>query len=154
MKKLNAIICFMMMQVSVLSAGEPNCSGCDTAKLMLQCEYYVKIKGDLSKKSFCEEYADAVDNDGSHAKAAWYYLLGGKPDRALPAAKLAIDEGQIYAAEYAAEASLFFNEYKAAKTYIKMLRKSGMEPQNFRKNLELLKKIYPDTDFDLLLRME
>ncbi len=135
---------------STIYAAEHECSGCDLNRLMLQCDYYVKLKGDPSKSGFCEKYAEALDNPGTHAKAAWYYLLGLKPQKAQRSAIAAIEEGQTYAAEYAAEASLIFNEYEAAKKYMKMLPKDFSKGAEFKKDIEILKLLYPDTDFSAI----
>ncbi len=152
MRKIYGTLLLIFAGGAALFAQEPECSGCDAGKLMLQCDYYVVKKEDLSKTDFCRKYADAVDNDGAHAKASWYYLLGGKPEEALRSALEAIDEGQIYAAQYAAEASLIFDEFKAAKMYMKMLREKRVDLPSLKKDLELLKKIYPDTNFDPLMQ--
>ncbi len=151
MKKLYSTLMFIALFICVAAAEERSCSGCDAGKLMLQCDYYVVKREDLSKTDFCREYADAVDSDGAHAKAARYYLLGREPQKALRAALQAIDEGQIYAAQYAAEASLIFDELKAAKLYMKMLKEKSVDLKGMKKDLELLGKIYPDTDFGTLL---
>ncbi len=132
---------------TALYGAEHECSGCGTSKLMVQCDYYVVRRGDLSKSGFCENYAKALDAPGTHAKAAWYYLLGQKPQMAQRSAIAAIEEGQIYAAEYAAEASVIFHEYKAAKKYMKMLPKDFLKSAGFKKDLEILGNIYPDVDF-------
>ncbi len=154
MKKLRSSLIFIALFVCAAAAEESGCSGCGAGKLMLQCDYYVVKNGDLDKTDLCREYADAVDNDGAHAKAARYYLLGREPQKALRAALRAIEEGQTYAAQYAAEASLIFNEFKAAGKYMSMLKKSGIEPWSLEKDLLALKKIYPDTDFDTLMRVK
>ena len=130
-----------------VDASPQACSGCSAGKLMLQCDYYVKQRGDVSKSGFCEQYADAIDSDGTHAKAAWYYLLGQKPEKAQRSAIAALEEGQTYAAEYAAEASVIFREYEAARKYMKMLPKDFSKKEHFRKNIELLSRIYPTADF-------
>ena len=138
--------------ISALQAADLNvsCRGCAAGKLMLQCDVYVAEAGHREKRSLCEKYAEIVDIDGASAKAAWYYLLAGKPEKALKAANRALKIGQNYAYEYAAYALLLLGKKeearKAMKTFITKVGKLGGESY-FQKDFKTIKRLYPEVDF-------
>ncbi len=138
----------MALMFSSLQAADRNvsCRGCAAGKLMLQCDVYVARQGDLSKRSYCEEYARVVDLDGASAKAAWYYLLADKPEEALQAAEKALRVGQDFAREYVAYALLMLGrEQEAAEAMKKFLGKAG-DPY-WKRDEGILRKLYPKYDF-------
>ncbi|WP_456451449.1 hypothetical protein [Hydrogenimonas sp.] len=129
---------------------EPSCKGCGAGKLMLQCDYYVARKGDLAKRHFCAEYAKIVDIDGASAKAAWYWLLAGEPDKAFDAALRAMKVGHDFAAGYAAQALVALGNAEEAKRYMARFRRTVKERGYFKKEVSTLSKLYPDKDFSCL----
>ncbi len=149
MNRYGTIVAALMLSLP-LFAADASCKGCGAGKLMLQCDYYVARQGDLSKRHFCEEYAQIVDVDGASAKAAWYYLLGGKPEKALDAAMRAYDQGQTFAAGYVAQALSVLGRGEEAKRYIEPFRKVVKERSYFTKEVNTLKKLYPDADFSTI----
>ena len=149
MNRYGTIVVALMLSLP-LFAADASCKGCGAGKLMLQCDYYVARQGDLSKRHFCEEYAQIVDVDGASAKAAWYYLLGGKPEKALDAAMRAYDQGQTFAAGYVAQALSVLGRGEEAKRYIEPFRKVVKERSYFAKEVNTLKKLYPDADFSTI----
>ncbi|WP_457597357.1 hypothetical protein [Hydrogenimonas sp.] len=136
----------------VFAADGPQCRGCAAGKLMLQCDYYVVRGGDLAKRHFCEEYAKVVDIDGASAKAAWYWLLAGKPEKALDAAKRAMAAGQTFAAGYAAQASVMLKKPREAKSYLEKFRAIGTDRSYFRDEVAKLRRLYPNYEWEVLLK--
>ena len=134
------------------SASDVSCKGCGAGKLMLQCDYYVARQGDLTKQDVCIEYAKIVDIDGASAKAAWYYLLGGKPDKAFDAAMKALNQGQTYAAGYVAQSLVALGNREEAENYLKKFQDAVQQRDYFVKEVETLRKIYPNADFSVLLQ--
>ena len=129
---------------------DPSCRGCGSGKLMLQCDYYVVKQGKMEMRSACEKYAEIVDVDGASAKAAWYYLLAGKVEKALDAATRAVEVGQVYANEYMAYALLIGGRESEAKAAMKKFR-SGVQQNSFvKRDIEALAKLYSDVDFGKL----
>ncbi len=145
--------CFFLLTVGALTlwgAGHDShdtAKGCSACKLLLSCDYYVARKHDLSKRNLCEAYAQSVDIDGSRAKAAWYWLLAGKPEKAFDSAKRAIEQGQNFAAAYAAMASAIAGKKAEALEYWKRFRKSVSKRNYVQKEIETLKALYPKVDF-------
>ena len=139
--------------ISALQAADLNvsCRGCAAGKLMLQCDVYVARAGKLEKQPLCEEYAKIVDIDGASAKAAWYYLLAGKPGKALNAAERALEIGQSYANEYAAYALLLLGKKEEAQKTMKAFATKVGGEGYLQKDLDSLKRIYPEVDFRGLL---
>jgi len=136
--------------VSLSAEVDPSCRGCASGKLMLQCDYYVVKQGKMEMRSACEEYAKIVDVDGASAKAAWYYLLAGKVDKALDAAERAIKIGHVYANEYLAYALLVRGKENEAKSAMEKFR-SGVQQNSFvKRDIEALTKLYPGVDFGKL----
>ncbi len=149
MKKM-ILLPLLIGTLSLHAEIDPSCRGCGSGKLMLQCDYYVVKQGRMEMRSACEEYAKIVDVDGASAKAAWYYLLAGKPDKAQSAAKRAVDLGQVFANEYLAYALLVKGREDEAKAVMKKFR-NGVEQRSFvKRDIEALAKLYPDVDFGKL----
>jgi len=149
MGKYGLLVMAGVMATSLFGA-DASCRGCGAGKLMLQCDYYVVRRGETDKRHFCVEYAQIVDVDGASAKAAWYYLLGGAPEKALDAAKRALDQGQTFAAGYVAEALSALGKSEEAKSYAERFRKVVKKREYFVKEVETLKKLYPDADFSAI----
>ncbi|WP_353662058.1 hypothetical protein [Hydrogenimonas sp. SS33] len=141
--------CLLILGILALQNSMAGC-GCGKGKLMLQCDYYVARLGDKSRQHLCEEYAKVVDIDGASAQAAWYYLLAGKPGKALAAARRAYDQGQTYAAGYMAEALLILGRDREAKRYRDIFVKRVKKRAYFDKEIEVLKKLYPRVGFSTL----
>ncbi|WP_300368960.1 hypothetical protein [Hydrogenimonas sp.] len=141
------ILAVLPLQVFAL---DPSCKGCGAGKLMLQCDYYVAKQGDMSRQHLCEEYAKIVDIDGASAKAAWYYLLAGKPQKAFDAAIKALKQGQTFAAGYAAQAMTIMDNPEKAKQYLSQFTNGVEERDYFEKEVSTLRKIYPSIDFSIL----
>ena len=140
---------FLLATVTAWSA-DVSCKGCAAGKLMLQCDYYVARGGDLSKRHYCEAYAKVVNLDGASAKAAWYYLLAGRPDAAYDAAKRAMDTGQHFAALYAALAEAMAGRKEAAAQLYKRFIEWVPDHGYARDRIATLAKLYPDADFSPL----
>ena len=146
-------LCIAILTAGALALGgadhdsRDTAKGCSACKLLLSCEYYVARKHDLSRRNLCEEYAKNVDIDGSRAKAAWYWLLAGKPQKARASAKRAMEQGQSFAAAYAAMASAILGETGEALEEWKKFRESVPQREYVRKELETVKALYPKVDF-------
>ncbi len=121
--------------------------GCGAGKDMLKCDYYVKRAGNMAYQSSCESYAKVVDTNGSYGKAAWYYLLASKPQKALESAKKALEQGHMFAAEYAAFAAKILNEDQEAKNYFMRFHSIVPNHEYVKNDIEVLKKIYKKVDF-------
>ena len=145
--------CFAFLAVGALTlwgAGHEEhgtAKGCSACKLVLSCDYYVARNHDLSKRYLCEAYAQNVDIDGSRAKAAWYWLLAGEPAKALASAKRAMEQGQSFAAAYAAMASAILGKTDEAAEEWKKFRESVAQREYVRKELETVEALYPKVDF-------
>ena len=154
MTKLLRCIAFLTAGVLTLwGAGgesEDAAKGCSACKMLLSCDYYVAHKHDLGKRNLCEAYAQSVDIDGSRAKAAWYWLLAGKPQKALDSAKRAMEQGQRFAAAYAAMAAAILGKTGEMLEEWKKFRESVLEREYVRRELETLKALYPGVDFSAL----
>ena len=125
--------------------------GCGkSCKSMIQCDYYVAKKGDASKQKICADYAENSDIDGAHATAAWFYLLGGKPEKARLSALQALKQGQSYAAGYLVEALVILGRTEEAKKYKKIFERSVKKRDYFKKEIEMLERLYPRADFSAL----
>jgi hypothetical protein len=115
------------------------------------CDYHVAKCHDRSYQASCLDYAHYVDIDGAHAKAAWYYLLGGQPERALKAARKALAQGQSYAAEYAWLALMIQGKRQEADRVMKRYRPTLYAmPKAFDQDLMLTKILYPQIKFPVL----
>jgi tetratricopeptide (TPR) repeat protein len=134
-----------------LGLGAQPVKGCGCgAKLLLQCDYYVLRKGDLSKREACEKYAESVDIDGASAKAAWYYLAAGKPEKALKAARKAISVGHRFAEGYAAQALAIMGDKPGAEAAFARFRQAVPDHGYFADEVAVLRRLYPDADFSTL----
>ena len=141
----------LLMAASLLPAdAAQGCRGCRAAKAMLTCDYYVKRLGDVRRQASCETYAKIVDIDGSRAKAAWYYLLAGRPEKALASAQKALRQGHAFAAEYAALASLILHKRREAVRYMHRFRASVPDSAFVKNDIEVLERIYKNRDFSPL----
>jgi len=140
------VVLLLLIESLALSAQNPHpaeCQSCVVNKNMIRCDYYVARKAVKGKQSECEIYARYLDRDGTHANAAWYYLLAGRPKKALAAAQSAIAEGQTYAAEYAVFALRILGRRAEAdsllKRYADWIRKAG----RYEQDRKTLAKLYP-----------
>jgi len=129
-----------------LSAQKPSaaeCQSCAVNKKMIRCDYYVARKAVKEKQGECEIYARYLDRDGTRARAAWYYLLAGRPAEALTAARQAMDAGHDYAVEYAIFALWILKKDSKAERLLKehadLLRSVGY----FEEDRRILAKLYP-----------
>lgn len=153
MKTFVTIAIFLCVgTISGWSLEKRGCHGCSAGKLMLQCDYYVARKGDLSHRDDCAAYAEAVDVDGASAKAAWYYLLAGRPHQALDAARRALAVGQTFAAGYAAQAEMVLGYPRRALHFMAQFHEKVKDDTYFKKELITLRRLYPTVDFDRLTR--
>ena len=149
MKKM-ILLPLLTGMLSLHAEVDPSCRGCASGKLMLQCDHYVVKQGKMEMRSACEKYAEIVNVDGASAKAAWYYLLADKVDKARDAAKRAIELGQVYANEYMAYALLIQGREEEAKRAMQLFRKGVKQNSFFRTDIKTLQKFYPKVDFGVL----
>ena len=150
--KYTVFMPFIFLSLFLHAADETSCKGCAAGKLMLQCDYYVAKKGIMEKKHFCEAYAKIVDIDGAYAKAAWYYLLGENPAKALESAKRAISQGQVYANEYAAYALIILSKTDEAVSAMHRFRENIKEHGFVKRDISALQKVYPSVPFEKLMK--
>ncbi|WP_292656679.1 hypothetical protein [Nitratifractor sp.] len=143
---MRSVVFLLLLLPLALSAQKPDtaeCQSCAVNKKMIRCDYYVAGKAVKEKQSECENYARYLDRDGTHANAAWYYLLAGHPNEALRAARKAMAEGQTYAAEYAVFALRILGQGTDAdrlqQQYADLIRKAG----RFEQDRKILAKLYP-----------
>ncbi len=129
-----------------------HCVGCSVGKEKLQCDYYVARQADRSRQSFCLRYADYVNIDGAFPKAAWYYLLAGKPKRALEAADRGIAQKQEYAREYRALALWLLGHSDEARNELRSFFRTVTSHDYFDKDLETLRRLYPGRRLESLKR--
>ncbi|BDY12453.1 hypothetical protein [Hydrogenimonas cancrithermarum] len=144
------LIAALFVSGTILNVEAAECKGCSVGKLMLQCDYYVKRQGDLTKQHYCKAYAESVDIDGARAKAAWYFLLAGEPKKALASAKNALKHGHDFAAEYAALASAVLGDSRGAKRYISYFLERVKNGDYVKEDIGVLRKIYGSADFSSL----
>ncbi len=145
MKKL-----FLILICSLIWAdSNVTCSKCSLNKSEMRCNYYVAKKGDISKVSYCKEYADYLNSTKVYGKAAWYYLLSKEPDLALKASKNAVKMGENYAYEYMGDVYLIKGDKEKAKEfYMKFKDKvKNIEPLT-ESNFKVLERIYKNFDHD------
>jgi len=148
MKRLLIPVFLPLMLVA--QSGGPSCKGCAAGKLMLQCDYYVVRQGDVGKRHFCADYAKIVDIDGASAKAAWYWLLAGEPEKAFDAALRAYNQGQTFAAGYAAQALAVMGNADEAKKFLNKFLSAVRDRSYFEKEVATLEKLYPAKDLKIL----
>lgn len=149
---MNRILAILALSAIILPASEniAQCRGCAAGKLMLRCDYYFVKQGKAESRSACLDYAKVVDLDGANAKAAWYYLLGGEPEKAEKSSRRAVELGQVFANEYLAYALLILGKENAAKDAMKRFSE-GVKHNGFAiRDRKILEKIYPDLDFRAL----
>jgi hypothetical protein len=151
LKKVSILLVLVASYAFSQQSGA-SCKGCGAGKLMLQCDYYVVRKGDLSKRGYCAEYAKIVDIDGASAKAAWYWLLAGEPQKAYDAATKAYRQGQTFAAGYAAQALTILGDVAEAKRYAGIFMQNVPDRAYFDKELNVLKRLYPKVGFEEVLK--
>ncbi len=141
MVRVLLIFCFGFLS---LHAAQANCSSCAIGKDMVKCDYYVVRKHNLKYQSNCLAYAKSIDTDGMHAKAAWYYLLGGDKESAKRCSKKALDMGQHYAAEYKGLVDIVENNIEGAKKELSFFKHKVKNADYVKKDIEALKYIYKD----------
>ena len=146
MPEMRSVLLFLLLSPLALLAQTPKSEGCQSCavnKKMIRCDYYVARRGLKEKRSECESYARYLDHDGTHANAAWYYLLAGRPEEALTAARKAMEAGQAYAAEYAIFALRILERepeaQKLLKRYADLIRTVG----RFEQDRRILTRLYP-----------
>ncbi len=98
----------------------------------------------------CRAYAQAVDIDGASAKAARYWLFGGRPEKALASSEKALKVGQNYAALYAAEALAILGRSDEAKRQWQRFVRKVPDHRYAFDDIDILKKLYPKVDFDFM----
>ncbi len=141
MKKLLVIVPLLLF------GSDKVCTKCTLNKAQMKCEYYVALKGDASKASLCENYADYLNKTQVYGKASWYYLLAKKPRRAIEAAKNAIKNGENFAYEYMADGYLILGQKDLAKKYYAKFKEAVGDPRFFvSKDFKVLGKLYKDFD--------
>ena len=94
------------------------------------CNFYVAKNGDASKAGHCKEYADYLDSTKVYGKAAWYYLLGLKPKKAVDAAQKAVKMGENYAKEYMAFGYWLTGEKSKAKEALQGFKANYLTKRN------------------------
>ena len=124
--------------------------GCAAQQAKMRCDYYVVKKGDQSKRAFCADYAKRADLDGAAGRAAWYWLLAGKPDKALASVRAAIKAHHMYAAEYGAFASIITGNQKEGLKYWKFFTRNVQLHHYVHKDRKIVEKLYPTIDFSSL----
>jgi len=120
------------------------CSKCDLNKMQMRCEYYVGLKGDMSKTSYCESYADYLDETKVYGKASWYHLLAKNPEKAIQSAKKALKFGEEYAKEYMAIGYMVTGDKKKAKELFGSISPNPIVDKDF----ETVKRIYNDFNIE------
>ena len=134
-----------LILTGVLLAGhaEAGCN-CAVGKEFLRCAYYVEKQGDLTQQKACLTYASGLLEGESPGRASWYFIVGGDFDRAIAAARKAIDRGEYYAFESLGEAWLLKGDTQKAKAAFTELRKAvpGYKPL-ITKHFETLTRLYP-----------
>jgi hypothetical protein len=143
------ILWILMPAIFIGSASEirVSCAGCDAGKEKVRCDYYVVDRGEKSRRKHCLNYAKYVDIDGAYPKAAWYYLLAGKPQKAVGSARKGIAQGQEYARAYLAMALWILGKPREAENEWNGLGNLRKKFGGFLRERELLKRLYPDVDF-------
>jgi hypothetical protein len=145
---LSLLLLFSLQSILAADPASRSCPTCSAVKSSMLCDYHVGKRHDRSYQPSCLAYARYVDIDGAHAKAAWYYLLGNRPDLALSAARHALAEGQSYAADYAWFALAIEGKAEEAvtllKRYLPTFRAIG---KGFTQDLLLMKTLYPKARF-------
>ncbi len=136
MKKLLFIVPLLLF------GSDKVCTKCSLNKAQMKCEYYVALKGDASKAFLCDQYADYLDKTKVYGRAAWYYLLAKKPEKAIEAANNALKLGESYANEYLAEAYLILGQKRKATEHFNKLKTRFFSDKNFK----TLQKLYPNFD--------
>ncbi len=138
------VIFILSLGLFSLQAAQVSCSSCAIGKDMVKCDYYVIRKHDLKYQKNCLAYAKSIDRDGMHAKAAWYYLLGGDKESAKRCSKKALDMGQHYAAEYKGLVDIAENNIEDAKKELSFFKHKVKNVDYAKKDIEALKYIYKD----------
>jgi len=144
--KINRVLLIPFLGFLSLQAAEVSCSSCTIGKDMVKCDYYVVRKHNLKYQKNCLAYAKSIDTDGMHAKAAWYYLLGGDKDSAKRCSKKALDMGQHYASEYKGLVDIVEKNIKDAKKELSFFKHKVKNVNYVKKDIEALKYIYKDFD--------
>ena len=123
------------------------CTKCDLNRAEMKCNYYVAKKGDKAHAKECLDYAEYLDSTKVYGKAAWYYLLGLKPQKAMEAAKKAVQMGENYAYEYIGDVYLIRGDEQRAREYYQKFKKSVGDTEFFTsRSFDVLQKLYPDFD--------
>ncbi len=135
--------------VTISGAQSRGC-GCAASRAKMRCDYYVVKKGDRSKRAFCADYANRADLDGAAGRAAWYWILAGKPDKALASVRAAIKAHHMYAAEYGAFASMMKGNQKEGMAYWRLFIHSVRSHRYAYKDRTIVEKLYPAIDFSNL----
>ncbi|MRI84170.1 MAG: hypothetical protein C6I00_07095 [Nitratiruptor sp.] len=117
--------------------GAP-CSKCELNKAEMVCNFYVAQKADRSKAVHCKEYADYLDSTKVYGKAAWYYLLGLQPKRAVEAAKRAVQMGESYAKEYMALGYWLVGEKGKAREVLQGFKANELT----KRDREIIERLY------------
>ena len=142
---------FLIVPALLLAAP---CSKCELNRAEMRCNYYVAKEGDVSKASFCKEYAEYLDSTKVYGKAAWYYLLGLEPQKALEAAKKAVEMGEGYAWEYMGDAYLILGDKAAAKEAYGEFKKAVENRAFFTsRSFGILEKLYESFDAEEAKRL-
>lgn len=128
---------FIWLILPLWLLGAP-CTKCSLNKAQMKCEYYVAQKALKSKVGFCKEYADYLAQTKVYGKAAWYYLLGLKPQEAVASAKEALKLGESYAKEYMAFGYWLLGKKTEAKDALK-----GFLPNDLtKKDKKVIERLY------------
>ncbi len=139
----------VLLPLLLFAGGEKRCSKCALNKSEIRCNYYVAKKGDVSKISYCKEYADYLNSSKVYGKASWYYLLSKEPDLALKAAEKAVKMGESYAYEYMGEVYLIKGDDKKAKEFFKKFKNRVRSIDSFTENnFKILEKLYENFRHD------
>ncbi len=143
---LEEVMKIVLLILPLFLLGAP-CSKCELNRAEMKCNYYVAKKGDRAHAKECLDYAEYLDSTKVYGKAAWYYLLALKPQKALEAAKEAVKMGEAYAYEYMGDVALMQKDEERAKEFYKKFRQSVSDTEFFTsRSFEVLQKLYPNFD--------
>jgi len=140
-----------ILMLSLLGSAEikVRCSRCTAGKEKLRCDYYVGQKGEKSHQDQCRIYAEYVDVDGAHAKAARYYLLAGDPGRAMVAARKALEQGQEYGREFLAIALWIEGRRDEALEEMARFKEHVPGHDYLQRDLKEIGRLYPEAKLEL-----
>ena len=134
---LEEVMKIVLLILPLFLLGAP-CSKCELNRAEMKCNYYVAKKGDRAHAKECLDYAEYLDSTKVYGKAAWYYLLALKPQKAVKAAKEALEFGETYAKEYLVYGYWLLGKKKEAKAALERFQASDLT----KRNKEIIERLY------------